>query len=75
MILRPLNDNLDWPAAFKAEQKRERERVRKLRGLYRYLPYARSSSRNAAAIMAAFQHTIDDLDTADPSRSVRSRPI
>ena len=70
MILGPLNGNLDWPAAFKAEQRREREMLRKLRGLYRYLPYSRSSAQKAAAILAAFQHTMDDLNTADPSRVV-----
>lgn len=70
MILGPLNGNLDWPAAFSAEQKREREGLRKLRGAARYLPYARSGLRNASAILAAFQHTIDDLDRADPARIV-----
>ncbi|MEM9435424.1 MAG: glycosyltransferase family 4 protein [Pseudomonadota bacterium] len=70
MILGPLNGNLDWPAAFAAEQKREREGLRKLRGLYRYLPYARSTYQKADAILAAFQHTIDDLDRADPARIV-----
>lgn len=70
MILGPLNGNLDWPVAFKAEQKREREMLRGLRNFYRYLPYSRSSTRNAAAILAAFQHTINDLLAADASRII-----
>lgn len=70
MILGPLNGNLDWPAAFRAEQKREREMLRKLRGLYRYLPYSRSSTRKASAVLAAFQHTINDLHAVDPSRII-----
>lgn len=60
-LIGPLNGNLDWPSAFASEQKREREGLRKLRGLYRHLPYARSTFQKAACIMAAFQHTIDDL--------------
>lgn len=60
-LIGPLNGNLDWPTAFDTEQKREREGLRKLRGAYRYLPFAQSTFRNAACIMAAFQHTIDDL--------------
>jgi len=63
-LIGPLNGNLDWPAAFHGEQKREREGLRKLRGAYRYLPFARSTYRKAACVMAAFQHTIDDLSSA-----------
>lgn len=63
-VIGPLNGNLDWPAAFSNEQKREREGLRKLRGLYRYLPFARSTYRNASCVLAAFQHTIDDLSAA-----------
>ncbi|RLJ36218.1 glycosyltransferase involved in cell wall biosynthesis [Litoreibacter meonggei] len=69
-VIGPLNGNLDWPTAFSGEQKREREGLRKLRGLYRYLPYARSTYRKAACIMAAFQHTIDDIDPALSDRIV-----
>ncbi len=60
-IIGPLNGNLDWPAAFKGEQKREKEGLRRLRDLYRYLPFARSTFTRAQAILAAFQHTMDDL--------------
>ncbi|MBL3566762.1 glycosyltransferase family 4 protein [Rhodovulum sulfidophilum] len=60
-VLGPLNGNLDWPAAFRGEQKRERERLRGLRDLYRFLPFARSTFTGAAAILAAFPHTIADL--------------
>ncbi|MEM8843358.1 MAG: glycosyl transferase family 1, partial [Pseudomonadota bacterium] len=37
-ILGPLNGNLAWPEAFRSEQTREREKLRILRGAYRYLP-------------------------------------
>ena len=69
-VIGPLNGNLDWPAAFAEEQKREREMIRKLRGLYRYLPFSRSTYRNSACVLAAFQHTIRDLRYADPDKIV-----
>jgi glycosyltransferase involved in cell wall biosynthesis len=69
-VLGPLNGNLDWPPQFAAEQKRERERIRKIREAYRFVPYARSSQRNPDCLLASFQHTIDDLKAADPVRIV-----
>lgn len=60
-VIGPLNGNLDWPRAFAAEQTREREGLRRLRNLYKFMPYARSTFTKAAAILAAFDHTIDDL--------------
>jgi len=66
----PLNGNLDWPAAFSGEQKREKEGVRKLRDFYKFLPYAWRSQTKAACIMAGFQHTIDDLTAADPKKII-----
>lgn len=64
-VIGPLNGNLDWPAAFTAEQKREREGLRKLRDFYKYLPFSRASYRKAACVLAAFSHTISDLDAVD----------
>ena len=70
-VLGPLNGNLDWPAAYRAEQKREREGLRRLRAFYKPLPYARATYRNAACVLAAFRHTIDDLEgLVDPARIV-----
>lgn len=63
-IIGPLNGNLDWPRDFASEQKREREGLRRLRNLYKAMPYAKSTFTKAAAILAAFQHTIDDLPTS-----------
>lgn len=60
-VIGPLNGNLPWPEAFRGEQKREREGLRKLRGFYRYLPFSRTTFSKATAILAAFPHTIDDL--------------
>jgi len=69
-VIGPLNGNLDWPPAFAGEQKREREGLRRLRSFYHYLPFARSTYKNAACVMAAFQHTIDDLRSTDPAKIV-----
>ena len=69
-VIGPLNGNLDWPKAFRGEQKREREGLRNLRNLYRYLPYARRTFTRADAIMAAFRHTIDDLPESVLPRTV-----
>lgn len=62
----PLNGNLDWPAAFRAEQKREREMLRTLRNVYKYLPFARSTYAQADLVLAAFDHTARDLSAARP---------
>lgn len=69
-VLGPVNGNLDWPAAFRAEQTRERERLRALRGLYRALPYARRGQTRAALVLAAFPHTMRDLARVRPERLV-----
>ena len=69
-VIGPLNGNLDWPAAFSGEQKREREGARKLRDVYKFLPYARRTQKKADCLLAGFQHTIDDLKAADPARIV-----
>jgi glycosyltransferase involved in cell wall biosynthesis len=69
-VIGPLNGNLAWPTAFSAEQKREREGLRRLRDLYKHLPFARTTYRKADCVLAAFQHTIDDLDAADPAHVV-----
>ncbi|MGR3782673.1 MAG: glycosyltransferase, partial [Albimonas sp.] len=69
-VIGPLNGNLAWPAFFAEEQAREREGLRRLRDLYKVLPYARSTYRKADAVLAAFRHTVDDLDAADPAKIV-----
>lgn len=69
-VIGPLNGNLDWPKEFTQEQKRERERLRKLRDFYKFLPYAQRTYRKASAVLAAFEHTVRDLDQADPAKIV-----
>ena len=69
-VIGPLNGNLAWPAAFRKEQTREKERLRGLRNAYRYLPFARSTFRRSDAVLAAFSHTVDDMVFADPASVV-----
>lgn len=69
-VIGPLNGNLDWPRAFAAEQAREKEGLRRLRNAYRYLPYARSTYDDAAAVLCAFSHTRADLPRVDDARIV-----
>ena len=69
-VLGPLNGGLKWPAQFKSEFKREKEYLTYLRGIYRLLPYYRTTYSHSAAILAGFQHTIDDLPERDLDRVI-----
>lgn len=69
-VLGPLNGGLAWPEQFRAELVRERETLRKLRGLYKHLPFHRSTYRDSAAILASFEHTIADLPESARARCI-----
>ena len=69
-IVGPLNGGLKWPPDFSKELAREREWLSYVRGLYRVLPYSRSTFRKSAAVLAAFRHTIDDLPTHVQSKAI-----
>jgi glycosyltransferase involved in cell wall biosynthesis len=60
-VIGPLNGNLPWPREFSGEQQRERETLSKIKGVYKFLPFLRSTFSNASAILAAFPHTIAGL--------------
>jgi glycosyltransferase involved in cell wall biosynthesis len=55
-VLGPLNGGLPWPRGF-SQAENQREWISGLRNLYRLLPFARSTYRNAAAIIAASSQT------------------
>jgi glycosyltransferase involved in cell wall biosynthesis len=55
-VIGPLNGGLPWPPGFSQLQK-QKEWVSNLRNLYRYLPFAGSTYRYAAAIIAASSQT------------------
>jgi len=63
-VLGPLNGGLPWPAGYRRELRREREYLSFMRTAFRLLPYHRSTYARARVILAAFQHTIDDLPQA-----------
>lgn len=60
-VIGPINGGLRWPKEFESERRREREWMTYLRDAYRFLPYHHATFHNANAILAGFQHTIDDL--------------
>jgi glycosyltransferase involved in cell wall biosynthesis len=63
-VLGPLNGGLPWPKGFPQLDKQRREAgywVSNLRGLYRYLPFARSTYAKAAAIIAGSSHTFEEF--------------
>lgn len=69
-VLGPLNGGLKWPKEFVSELRREREWLTYLRSMFRVLPYARSTYSRAAAILAAFPHTVADVPAAAQPRTI-----
>ena len=55
-VIGPLNGGLPWPPGFR-QLENQKEWVANFRNLYRYLPFARSTYRDAAAIIAASSQT------------------
>ncbi|HTF33062.1 MAG TPA: glycosyltransferase family 4 protein [Myxococcota bacterium] len=69
-VIGPLNGGLRWPGEFRAELHREREHLRYLREAYRLLPYYSSTFARARCILAAFQHTLDDLPRHERHKAI-----
>jgi glycosyltransferase involved in cell wall biosynthesis len=59
-VIGPINGGLPWPSGFSQAEK-QKEWISGLRNFYRFLPFARSTYRNAAAILAASSHTYDEF--------------
>ena len=55
-VIGPINGGLPWPTGFR-QANRQKEWISDLRSFYRFLPFARSTYRNAAAIIAGSSHT------------------
>ena len=55
-VIGPLNGGLPWPPGFR-QLENQKEWVANLRSLYRYLPFTRSTYRDAAAIIVASSQT------------------
>jgi glycosyltransferase involved in cell wall biosynthesis len=63
-VLGPLNGGLPWPEGFAQLDAQRRQAgywVSRLRGCYRYMPFARSTYRKAAAIIAGSSHTFSEF--------------
>lgn len=60
-ILGPLNGGVPWPKGFDGARRREREWLSYIRGAYRFLPYTRSTRRDAAAIIVGSRDTLAQM--------------
>lgn len=59
-VIGPLNGGLPWPPGF-SQLEKQKEWISNLRDLYQYLPFARSTYRHAAAIIAASSQTCSEF--------------
>jgi glycosyltransferase involved in cell wall biosynthesis len=59
-VVGPINGGLPWPPGFSQAEK-QKEWISNLRNFYRFLPFARSTYRNAAAIIAGSSHTYNEF--------------
>jgi len=61
MIIGPLNGGLPWPREYPELRRKEREWLVPVRGLYRQLPYYRSTYRHLAGVIAGSRHTATEV--------------
>jgi glycosyltransferase involved in cell wall biosynthesis len=59
-VIGPINGGLPFVQGF-SQAENQKEWISGLRGLYRFLPFARSTYRRAAAIIAASSHTCSEF--------------
>ena len=59
-VIGPINGGLPWPAGFRQADK-QKEWISNLRSFYRFLPFARSTYRDAAAIIVGSSHTYNEF--------------
>jgi glycosyltransferase involved in cell wall biosynthesis len=69
-VIGPLLGGLAWPPQFKQEMQREGEWMNYFRAAHRWLPFYRSTYDRSAAILAAYDHTIDDLPASARDRII-----
>jgi len=63
-VIGPISGGLPYVEGF-SQAAREKQWISGLRGLYRFLPFARSTYRNASAIIAASSHTCAEFSDYD----------
>ena len=61
MLLGPLNGGLPWPTDYPNLRKQEREWLSHVRGVYRWLPYYRSTYKNLRGVIAGSRHTASEI--------------
>ena len=61
MLIGPLNGGLPWPADYPDLRKREREWLVRVRDMYRWLPYYRSTYKHARGVIAGSRHTATEI--------------
>jgi glycosyltransferase involved in cell wall biosynthesis len=59
-VIGPISGGLPWPPGF-GQLEKQKEWISNLRNLYRHLPFARSTYRHAAAIIAASSQTFAEF--------------
>jgi glycosyltransferase involved in cell wall biosynthesis len=59
-VIGPINGGLPWPPGFSQADK-QKEWISNLRSFYRFLPFGRSTYRNATAIVAGSSHTYNEF--------------
>jgi glycosyltransferase involved in cell wall biosynthesis len=59
-VIGPINGGLPWPSGFR-QAKKQKEWISNLRSFYRFLPFARSTYRDAAAIIAGSSNTYNEF--------------
>ena len=60
-LIGPLNGGLPWPSEHPGLRRKEREWLSKVRGMYRWLPYYRSTYRHARGVIAGSWHTASEV--------------
>ena len=61
MVIGPLNGGLPWPMEYPELRSQEREWLVPLRGLYKHLPYYKSTYKNVAAVISGSRHTATEV--------------
>jgi glycosyltransferase involved in cell wall biosynthesis len=60
-VVGPINGGLPWPPGF-SQADSQKQWISPLRGFYRLLPFAKSTYRYSAAILAGSSHTYSELE-------------